>query len=61
MQRVQFDTHGVTTDCPLMGAGLATSADCQDCVHFMEMDGFEVVCSCQEPIEEDVCRETSID
>ena len=47
--------------CPLAELGIGTREDCGDCTYFMEMDGFEVVCSCQEPIEEDVCHETSID
>ena len=59
--KVRFDTENTTHDCPLMGAGLATKAECEDCKYFMEMDGLDVVCSCQEPIEEDVCQETSID
>jgi len=61
MQRVRIDDEGTTTDCPLAGLGIGAREDCGDCIYFMEMDGFEVVCSCQEPIEEDVCHETSID
>jgi len=53
MQRVRIDAEGTTTDCPLAGLGIGTREDCGDCIYFMEMDGFEVVCSCQEPIEED--------
>ena len=49
--RVRLDTEGSTTDCPLAGLGIGTREDCGDCLYFMEMDGNEVVCSCQEPIE----------
>ena len=58
--KVKFDTENTTHACPLIGAGLSTRADCEDCLYFMEMDGFGVVCSCQD-IEEDKCQRTSID
>ena len=50
---------GKDCGCPLVWLGLYAREDCGDCIYFMEMDGNEVICSCQEPIEEDVCLETS--
>ena len=51
--KVKFDTENTTTDCPLVGAGLSTRADCEDCQYFLEMDGFDVVCLCQGVEERD--------
>ena len=51
--KVTFDTEGVTMECP--EKGLATSADCWDCLYFVESEGFDVICSYpdQEPTEEE--------
>ena len=58
--RKQFDTEGTTTDCPIADAGIATLGQCYDCHHFIEMDGFDVVCGhedLQQIAEEEKCKQ----
>lgn len=45
MRRVNFDTSGVTMDCPKSDIGLATSEDCKGCDYFAGFDGWRVICS----------------
>ena len=49
--RVTFDTENTSVECP--DHGLITRADCEDCEYFVEMDGFDVICNFEEPIQEE--------
>lgn len=43
MREIEFDTDGITTDCPMLG--LVTSDYCLECVWHEGHKGFIVECS----------------
>ena len=45
-QRVEFDTHGMTDECPKSGE--VCFEDCQACPHFQGFNAFTVYCSYEE-------------
>ena len=51
--KIEFDTEGITSSCPVAGAEIATLGECVDCMNFIEMDGFDVICNYEEPEQEE--------
>ena len=43
--KIPFDTEGITSSCPVADAGIKNIEECGDCQHFIETDGFDVICS----------------